>query len=125
MTAVVVLGVLQGLLLAVVGAVVTLTANEPELQDALEADVDTVRVMGGALFTIGTIGFVFASMLATGSEIARSAFGALNVVHVAISVYALVALRDIAVGSLWPLLWASLVLWCLYGSDRAAVYFDR
>lgn len=124
-TAVVVLGVLQGILVLGIGALVLLASTEAEVQEALDTDAGAVRVLGFALVLLGAIGCVLAVMLARGSELARSVFGVLNVVHVGASVYALVALRDLAVASVWPLLLAVAVLWCLYGSDTATAYFDR
>jgi len=124
-TAVVVLGLLQGLFFLGVGILVVVVAAEPEAQEALEADAGVVLVVGVTLALLGLIGCALAFLLARGSEFARSAYGILNVLHVGGSIFTLVAVREVAFGSVWSLLLAVTVLWCLYGSDTAAAYFDR
>lgn len=124
-TVVVVLSVVQGLLYGALGAVVVVARNEPELRADAEAEPAALVVVGSVLAGIGLVYVVLAVLLARGSDRVRSVYAVVNGLSIALAVYSLVAVRELAVGSVWSLVLPLAILWFLYGSPTTQEYFRR
>jgi hypothetical protein len=122
---VVVLSVVQGLLYGSVGAVVVVARDEPELRADAEAAPATLVVIGSVLAGIGLVYLVLAVLLARGSDRVRSVYAVVNGLSISLAVYSLVAVRELAAGSVWSLLLPAAILWLLYGSPTTQEYFRR
>lgn len=124
-TAVVVLTLLQAAFILLVGLALVLAASSVDMGDEVDLTPSELQIVGGVVIAVGLVEAVLSVLLARGSEKARSVFGAIQTVHVATAVYALIALRDVALQGIWGLALSVLVLWLLYGSDQVAGFFHR
>lgn len=124
-TVVVALSALQGLLFGVLGAAVVVARNEPELTTDAEAEPTTLVVVGSVLAGIGLVYVVLAVLLARGSDRVRSVYAVVNGLSISLAVYSLVAVRELALGSVWALLLPVAILWLLYGSPTTQEHFRR
>jgi hypothetical protein len=124
-TIVAVMALLQAVLLVLVGLALVLAGPDADVEGTIGLTPGTVRPGGAVLMTVGVVEGVLAVLLARGSDAVRSAFAALQTVHVATAVYGLAALRDVRAESVWALLLPVLVLWLLYGSAATTEFFER
>ena len=124
-TAVVALGVLQGLLAAVLAVVLVAGRGDGELRQSWEASEAALLGIGVAVSAFAAVQLVVAVALARGSELARSVYAWVDGLAVALAVYSLVALRDLRLGSVWALVLPLAVLWLLYGPTTTRAWFER
>ena len=123
--ALVVLGILQGVLLvlvAVAAAVLLGRIDEVDLEGIDSPGLVGYTVVAGGL---GIANLVLAVGLLRGSPLARSVTGGVAVAQVALATYAFTTLDDIRGGAVWSLVFPMGVLWLLYGSDAVEEFFRR
>jgi hypothetical protein len=118
-------GLLQGLVLLLLGIGLVLVAPEIDLVADAADPVLLASVMGGLMLTLGATQVVAALFLARGGHRARAFFGALAVLQVAVGVHAAVALRDFRATGFVQLGLSIALLWLLYGSSSVERYFAR
>lgn len=120
---VVLFGVLQALVLALIGALLFVATSDPQaLADAGATRADA----WGACALLGALAIVqlaAAIGLFRGIARVRSLYGVVATLQIGAAMYALVALRDVQVPSLIVLAIAVGILWLLYGSEATQEFF--
>lgn len=117
------LGLLQMVLLVVIGVALAAGSGDHEVRAELDASPTALVVAGVVVALIGLVNGVLAVLLGKGREGARTFFGVLNVFQVALAVFVLVGQRDLEFDSIWGLALPVVVLWFLYGSRATQEYF--
>lgn len=118
------LAILQGLVLAGLGALLIAVRNSPEVAALGDAPA-AVLAVGIVFVVLGLARIVLAALLLRRSEVARSWLGAVAVLQTAIGTYAVVGLQDAAASGLAELALSIGELWLLYGSEPVHEYFAR
>jgi hypothetical protein len=125
LTAVVVFGLVQAVLVVALGTVMVVARDDVEVRRELGVDPGLLVVVGAVLIAVGVLGAVLAVLLARGSDRVRALYGLVNGINVAVAVYSLVALREVQLESVWSLVLPIAILWFLYGSPASQEYFRR
>lgn len=124
-TVVAVIVLLQGLFFVAIGALLALADTAEVDFDTVEFTAEAVRILGVILLVVGLVEVVLAVGLLRGNEFTRSLFGLLASIEAAVSIYALVALRNVQFEGVVALAISVLVLWLLYGSDPTREFFEQ
>ncbi|MBY5160896.1 hypothetical protein [Salsipaludibacter albus] len=120
---VVVLGMVQGLLLLLVGLVLVVLRGDVDLE-VTGTDAETVAVgLGLVALLLGLGQMLAAFFLARGGHGARALFGGVAVLQIGVGVYSTVALRDFQVTAIAQLVVSVGILWLLYGAASTDRFF--
>ena len=123
-TVLVVIGVVQGLVVVAVGALLTLVSRD----EALVADTTLTQGMvlgiGMGVLAVGLLAVVLAVGLARGSNLVRSLYAGIATLEVAATTFSLLTIRDVRTAGIVGLALPAAVLWLLYGAPNTAEFFD-
>ena len=121
-----VLMVLAGLGQLVLGAVLMANRNDATFLDDANSTSSTVTGIGIGLLLVGALSVLLSIGMFKGSRLSRDLIGVLEAGQVGVAVYTIVALdqshRSGAVGSI---VGALVVLYFLFGTDKAKTYFAK
>lgn len=124
-TVLVVLGLVQAVFVAALGALLVLARGEPDVRADFEGSEVSLLAAGISFVVVGVLVAGLAVLLSRGSDVARSIYAVVCTFQVASATYSLVALRELFEGAVVGLAIPMVVLWLLYGSAETQRFFER
>lgn len=124
-TVLVVLGVVQGLVVAAIGALLAVVSEDAALLSELDLTSSFVLGTGLGILAVGLLGVVLSVGLARGSNVVRSLYAAIATLEVAATTFSLLTIRDVRVAGIVGLVLPVAVLWLLYGAPNTPEFFER
>lgn len=121
-----VLGIIQGVFSVIFGIALIAERNDGDLLDHVDVSSDALLSTGIAALVIGAITIVVAAGLLRGSNVARLILGVLEIFHLVGGVIVLIFQSGVQRwDGLWAIVFALLILWIIFGSERSQEFFDR
>ena len=118
-------GSIQGIVTLIVGIGLIAEHDDQDLLDHVDLGSDALLSTGLAALIIGALTLLLAIGLLRGAEWARLFIGILEVFHIGGGLYVLIAYEGSQRWSgLWAILIGLLVLWILFGSEKAEAFFE-
>lgn len=119
-----VLGIIQGVLTLIAGIAVLAENNDPDLIRHADVSSDTLTTTGVILIVVGAITLLVAIGLLRGSNAARYIIAVIELFHVGVGLYVLIAQEGVQRwDGLVYLLVALLILWILFRA-RSEEFFE-
>lgn len=115
-----------GLFQAVIGITVLVERNDDTFLTDADITSSQATGFGIALLVIGTLSVLLALGLLRGSRLSRALIGLLEVSQISSGIYALVKLDSTRqTSAIGTIVGALIVLYFLFGTDRAKAFFAR
>jgi hypothetical protein len=126
LTLIAVLGIIQGIVTLIAGIALVAERNDQDLLDNVDVSSDALLATGIAALIIGAVTILVAAGLLRGSNAARVILGVVELFHLGGGLYVLIAHSGVSRwDGLWAIIWALLILWIIFGSERSEAFFDR
>ena len=121
-----VLGIIQGIVTLIAGIALVVERNDQDLLGNVDVSSDALLATGIAALIIGAVTILVAAGLLRGSNAARVILGVVELFHLGGGLYVLIAHSGVSRwDGLWAIIWALLILWIIFGSERSEAFFDR
>lgn len=121
-----VLGIIQGVVTTIGGIALVAERNDPDFVDHIDISSDAITSTGIAAIILGVITILVSIGLLRGSNAARLILGVVELFHLGGGIYVLIAHSGVQRwDGLWAIIWALLILWIIFGSERSEAFFDR
>lgn len=121
-----VLGIVQGVFTVIAGIALVVERNDPDFIDHVDISSGAIAATGWAAIILGAITILVAIGLLRGSDAARLILGVVELFHLVGGVIVLFTHSGVQRwDGLWAIVFALLVLWIIFGSERSQEFFDR